>query len=137
MEIRIYVPIKNKLSADTKYQRIEGGFWFCETIDTLRRAYQIKERFVIDKQQTVVEVLEELEPEYVSLPCWPLPVVQWEQTNLISSVKNIMATVEHFPEFNVVRFSPKALEETELQDWLIMANISMDELKKTLHLSSV
>ena len=137
MEIRIYVKIKNNVSTDTKYQRTEGGFWFCETIDTTRRAYQIKERFIIDKQKTVVEVLEELDPDYVSLPCWPLPPTQWSQTNLISSVKKVMATVEHFPEFDVVRFSPKALQETELQDWLIMANISMDELKKILHIPSV
>ena len=132
MEIRIYIPVKNNLSADTKYQRTEGGFWFCETIDTMRRAYKIKERFFIDKQQTVVEVLEEVEPEYVSLPCWPLPHTSWSQTNLISPVKKVMAIVEHFPEFNVVRFSPKALQETELQDWLIMANISIDTLNKSI-----
>ena len=124
MEIRIYISVKNNLLTDTKYQRTEGGSWFCETIDTTRRTFQVKDRFFLDK--VVVEVLEKVDPDYVSLPCWPLPSTQW------SEVKNATYTVEHFPEFDVIRFSPKALEETELQDWFKKANISMDELKKKL-----
>ena len=141
MEIRIYIPINNNNTpSKVSYHRTEGGFWFTETIGPLRRTFQVKDRLFLNKKdqgQTVVEILEEEDPDYVSLPCWPLPAVQWSKTEIQLTNPRFSATVEHFPEFNVVRFSPvvqafkaveavEAVQDNALQPWL--ADISLVEL---------
>ena len=125
-----------------KYQRTEGGCWYSETINNNksieRRTFQIKDRFFIEKQQEkqkeesekcVLEILQEEDPDYVSLPCWPLPSSEWSQTKLSCAC---LAVVEHFPEYTMLRFSPEAMEDSVLQEWLELANISVLELKKYL-----
>ena len=144
MEIRIYIHVKNNLLSNIKYQRIEGGFWYSETIQQERRAFQVKDRFFIEKQVSkhqqnqekqekqekyVLEILEEQDPDYVSLPCWQLPSNEWSETKLSTE---FLAVVEHFPEETVLRFSPEAIHESVLQEWLELANISIVEIKNIL-----
>jgi hypothetical protein len=144
MEIRIYISVKNNLVSTIKYQRTEGGFWYCETINQERRAFQVKDRFFIEKQLSkyeekqevqekqekyVLEILEEQDPDYVSLPCWKLPSNDWSETKLSTE---FFAVVEHFPETTILRFSPEAIHESVLQEWLELANISVLEVKNLL-----
>lgn len=49
--------------------RIEGGSWFCEEAADSREAFKVILRKCIDGM--IMELVEELPPDFIQMPCWP------------------------------------------------------------------
>ena len=123
MELRVYIPMKHAITSEVRYQRTEGGFWFTETVhDTCsRRTFRIHERTM--RNGFLVETLEELDPDFVALPCWPLLVQPLSETILSAAAK-----VLHIPEFSILCCSLESFHTKAVQEWLTLANISVSAL---------
>jgi len=117
-QLRIYIPMKHAITSDLQYQRTEGGFWFTETVKDLRRTFRIHERTM--RNGFLVETLEELDPDFVALPCWPLLVQPLSETILSAA-----ARVLHIPEFSILCCSLESFHTKAVQEWLTLTNISV------------
>jgi len=123
MEIRISIPINHVSEIfDSSYTRLEGGSWFCETIDTTRRTFDVLTRFYLGQKNIVIEILSESDPDSISLPFWQQELQKCKQTQISDYIIN------YFPHSHILCCSLKSLEDPIVIEWLNKAGLLQEEI---------
>ena len=123
MEIRISIPADHiSENLNSSYTRVEGGSWFCETIDTTRRTFNVLTRFYLAQKDVVVEILLEDDPDSITLPCWPQESQKCKQIHISDSIVN------YFTHSHVLCCSLKSLQDPIVIEWLIKAGLIQEEI---------
>jgi hypothetical protein len=69
--LRIYTNVKNIDSPNNILKRYDGGDWFSEEYeDGERKSYNVFQRNALSDSETILEFLEELDDNFMQLPCW-------------------------------------------------------------------
>jgi len=123
MEIRISIPADHVSDIfNTSYVRVEGGSWFCESIDNTRRTFNVLTRFYLAQKEVVIEILLEDDPDTITLPCWPQESQKCKRIHISDSVVN------YFPHSHVLCCSLKSLDDPIVIEWLIKAGLIQEEI---------